>query len=77
MEANNSGRIIPREGVDAEYDDACKNVREVESKLMEHLKEQRRLLGDAYVRICLKMGKELILGHFCYFCRIVNVCILF
>ncbi|XP_027099310.1 DNA mismatch repair protein MSH6-like isoform X1 [Coffea arabica] len=57
VEANNSGRIIPRKGADKEYDDACKNVREVESYLMEHLKEQRRLLGDASVNY-VTVGKD-------------------
>lgn len=50
MEANNSGRIIPHEGVDEEYDAACKQVQEVELKLSKHLKEQRKLLGDSSVR---------------------------
>ena len=50
MEANNSGRIIPHEGVDVEYDSACKKVKEVESSLTEHLKDQKKLLGDASVR---------------------------
>lgn len=53
MDANNSGRIIPREGVDEEYDSACKAVQEVESNLKKHLKEQRKVLGDASVRTCL------------------------
>ncbi|TKY61722.1 DNA mismatch repair protein MSH6 [Spatholobus suberectus] len=54
VEANNSGRIIPHEGVDTEYDSACKTVKEIESNLLKHLKEQRKLLGDtsiAYVNI--------------------------
>lgn len=51
MEANNSGRVIPHGGVDTEYDSACKRVKEVESSLTKHLKEQRKLLGDASVRI--------------------------
>lgn len=49
MEANNSGRIIPHEGVDVEYDSACKKVREIESSLTKHLKEQRKLLGETSV----------------------------
>lgn len=51
MEANNSGRIIPHEGVDVEYDSACKKVREIESSLTKHLKEQRKLLGETYKRV--------------------------
>lgn len=50
VEADNSGRIIPHEGVDSEYDSACKMVEEVESTLLQHLKEQRKLLGDKSVR---------------------------
>ncbi|XP_048442766.1 DNA mismatch repair protein MSH6-like [Pyrus x bretschneideri] len=46
VEANNSGRIIPHEGVDIEYDSACEKVKEIESHLAKHLQEQRKLLGD-------------------------------
>eukprot|EP00258_Populus_trichocarpa_P024994 XP_024441013.1 DNA mismatch repair protein MSH6 [Populus trichocarpa] len=46
VEANNSGRIIPHEGVDVEYDSGCEKVKEVESSLARHLKEQQKLLGD-------------------------------
>lgn len=49
MEANNSGRIIPHEGADLEYDSANKTVREIESTLKKHLKDQRKLLGDSSV----------------------------
>lgn len=49
VEANNSGRIIPHEGVDMEYDSACRTVIEVESSLKKHLKEQQNLLGDPSV----------------------------
>lgn len=51
VEAHNSGRVIPHEGADEEYDCACKTVEEFESSLKKHLKEQRKLLGDASVRI--------------------------
>ncbi|CAK9183092.1 unnamed protein product [Ilex paraguariensis] len=57
VEANNSGRVIPREGVDMEYDSACKRVREVESNLTEHLKEQQILLGDASINY-VTVGKD-------------------
>lgn len=53
VEANNSGRIIPHEGGDVEYDKACKKFKEIESSLTKHLKEQRKLLGDTSVRTCL------------------------
>ena len=61
LEANKSGRIIPREGVDAEYDAACKTISDIESNLKKNLKEQRKLLGDASVRICINMAKYFIL----------------
>ncbi|XP_062143527.1 DNA mismatch repair protein MSH6 [Alnus glutinosa] len=57
VEANNSGRIIPHEGVDAEYDSSCKKVKEVEFSLTKHLKEQRKLLGDASITY-VTVGKE-------------------
>lgn len=57
VEANNSGRIIPHTGVDAEYDSACKKVEEVGISLKKHLKEQRKLLGDASVTY-VTVGKE-------------------
>lgn len=50
VEANNSGRIIPREGADSEYDSACKMVDDTESSLLQHLKEQRKLLRENSVR---------------------------
>ncbi|KAK6118119.1 hypothetical protein DH2020_048103 [Rehmannia glutinosa] len=56
-EANHSGRIIPREGADVEYDAACQIVKDIESNLRNHLKEQRKLLGDA--SICfVTIGKD-------------------
>ncbi|KAG8663592.1 hypothetical protein MANES_01G227200v8 [Manihot esculenta] len=57
VEANNSGRIIPHEGVDVEYDSACKKVREIESSLTKHLKEQRKLLGETSISY-VTVGKE-------------------
>ncbi|KAF5455366.1 hypothetical protein F2P56_024955 [Juglans regia] len=57
VEANNSGRVIPHGGVDTEYDSACKRVKEVESSLTKHLKEQRKLLGDASITY-VTVGKE-------------------
>lgn len=53
VEANNSGRIMPHEGADVEYDNSCKKIKEIESSLTKHLKEQRKLLGDTSVRVCL------------------------
>ncbi|KAL3604771.1 hypothetical protein D5086_005630 [Populus alba] len=56
-EANNSGRIIPHEGVHVEYDSACEKVKEVESSLARHLKEQQKLLGDTSITY-VTVGKE-------------------
>ncbi|GAV87389.1 MutS_V domain-containing protein/MutS_I domain-containing protein/MutS_II domain-containing protein/MutS_IV domain-containing protein/MutS_III domain-containing protein [Cephalotus follicularis] len=57
VEANTSGRIIPSEGVDMEYDSACKTVKEIESSLTNHIKEQRKLLGDSSVNY-VTVGKD-------------------
>ncbi|KAK9282095.1 hypothetical protein L1049_005007 [Liquidambar formosana] len=57
VEANNSGRIIPHEGVDIEYDSACKTVEDIESSLTKHLKEQKKLLGDPSINY-VTIGKE-------------------
>ncbi|WJX79846.1 DNA mismatch repair protein msh6 [Trifolium repens] len=57
VEANNSGRIVPHEGVDIEYDSACKAVKEIESSLLKHLKEQRKLLGCASISY-VHIGKD-------------------
>lgn len=54
VEANSSGRIIPREGVDMEFDSACEKIKEIQSSLTKHLKEQRKLLGDTSVRNLLE-----------------------
>lgn len=53
VDANNSGRIIPREGADEEYDSACEAVQGIEFNLKEHLKEQRKVLGDTSVRLLM------------------------
>lgn len=50
-EAYQSGRIIPREGADLDYDAACQVVKDIESSLKKHLKEQQKLLGDPSVSI--------------------------
>lgn len=60
IEANKSGRIIPAEGVDSEYDAACKTVSDIESNMKKHLKEQRKLLGDASINY-VTIGKDLYL----------------
>ncbi|XP_043720613.1 DNA mismatch repair protein MSH6 [Telopea speciosissima] len=59
-EADCSGRIIPHEAVDMEYDSACKQIKEIESSLVKHLKEQRKVLGDGSIDY-VTVGKELYL----------------
>ncbi|KAL3648107.1 hypothetical protein CASFOL_009075 [Castilleja foliolosa] len=56
-EANNSGRIIPREGADIEYDAACQIVKGIELNLGKHLKEQRKVLGDSSISF-VTVGKD-------------------
>ncbi|GMH02314.1 hypothetical protein Nepgr_004153 [Nepenthes gracilis] len=56
-EANDSGRIIPCEGVDTEYDSACENIKMIESSMKRYLKEQRKLLGDTSI-LYVTVGKE-------------------
>ncbi|KAL7586811.1 hypothetical protein Lser_V15G41433 [Lactuca serriola] len=57
MEAKSSGRIIPRDGVDKEYDTACGMVTDIEFSLRKHLKEQRKLLGDSSINY-VTVGKD-------------------
>uniref|UniRef100_A0A1J3DKR0 DNA mismatch repair protein n=1 Tax=Noccaea caerulescens TaxID=107243 RepID=A0A1J3DKR0_NOCCA len=57
VEAHNSGRVVPHEGADEEYDFTCKAVKELESSLTKHLKEQRKLLGDASINY-VTVGKD-------------------
>ncbi|XP_020269979.1 DNA mismatch repair protein MSH6 isoform X2 [Asparagus officinalis] len=57
IEAERSGRIIPHEGGDIEYDTACKTLRDIESSLKSYLKEQRRILGDSSVTYAT-VGKD-------------------
>ncbi|KAL6525912.1 hypothetical protein OROMI_030307 [Orobanche minor] len=56
-EANHSGRIIPRDGADVEYDAASQMVKDIESNLGKHLKEQRKSLGDASISF-VTIGKD-------------------
>ena len=49
-EADISGRIIPHEGCDVEFDTACNTLNDIESSLKRYLKEQRKVLGDASVK---------------------------
>ncbi|KAJ0987201.1 hypothetical protein J5N97_005557 [Dioscorea zingiberensis] len=56
-EADHSGRIIPHEGCDVEFDTACKTLSDIESGLKRYLKEQRKVLGDASIDY-VTVGKE-------------------
>ncbi|GJY33065.1 DNA mismatch repair protein MSH6 [Tanacetum coccineum] len=56
-EAKNSGRIIPRDGVDEVYDTACGVVADIELNLTKHLKEQRNLIGDSSISY-VTIGKD-------------------
>lgn len=42
---------MPREGVDPEYDFACKSLTQIEVSLEQHLEEQRKILRNTSVRI--------------------------
>ncbi|KAL5060662.1 hypothetical protein RYX36_032266 [Vicia faba] len=57
VEANSSGRIIPHDGADIEYDSASKAVKEIESSLLKHLKEQKELLGCTSISY-VDVGKD-------------------
>ena len=46
-EAENSGRILPREGVDSDFDAASAVISEVEGKLDAYLEEQRAHFGNS------------------------------
>jgi DNA mismatch repair protein MSH6 len=48
-EAECTGRIVPHQGCDVDYDTVCKTIKEIKSSLTKHLKEQRKLLGDSSV----------------------------
>ncbi|KAJ9547738.1 hypothetical protein OSB04_020281 [Centaurea solstitialis] len=65
-EAKDSGRIIPRDGVDKEYDTACRMVTDIEFDLKKHLKEQRKLLGDPSVRLLDSMINYVTVGKASY-----------
>ena len=59
VDANSTGRIIPREGADAEYDSASRKIEEIESNLEEHIKEQKKLIGNKMVKdIVLAVDQE-------------------
>ncbi|KAJ3677409.1 hypothetical protein LUZ60_003133 [Juncus effusus] len=56
-EAENSGRIIPHEGCDVDYDSACYVIKNIESEFSKYLKEQRKLLGDSSINY-VNVGKD-------------------
>lgn len=57
-EAELSGRILPREGVDSDFDAASSVISEVESKLDAYLEEQREHFGNSSEVVYLTVGKE-------------------
>ncbi|XP_074317650.1 DNA mismatch repair protein MSH6-like [Silene latifolia] len=57
VEANSSGRIIPHEGVDAEFDTASKMIEEIKSNLEKHIIEQRKVIGDESIKYVI-VGKD-------------------
>ncbi|WOK94006.1 DNA mismatch repair protein MSH6 [Canna indica] len=56
-EADRTGRVIPHEGGDFEYDASCKILKEIESNLLRYLKEQRKLLGSSAINY-VTIGKD-------------------
>ncbi|XP_020521076.1 DNA mismatch repair protein MSH6 isoform X2 [Amborella trichopoda] len=56
-EADRTGHVVPHEGGDVEYDSACKTVKDIETCLARHLKEQRKALGDASINY-VSVGKD-------------------
>ncbi|KAL5983573.1 DNA mismatch repair protein msh6 [Asimina triloba] len=56
-EADCSGRIVPHEGVDEEYDSACDAVKDIKLGLSKHLKDQHKILGDKSIKY-VTVGKD-------------------
>lgn len=56
-EAEKTGRILPCEGVDKDYDVANRTVREIEIELEKHLEMQRTLFGSDMINY-VTVGKE-------------------
>ncbi|XP_078179988.1 MUTS homolog 6 [Carex rostrata] len=56
-EAERTGRIIPHEGCDVDYDTASSTIKEIQSSLTKYLKEQRKLLGDSSINY-VNVGKD-------------------
>ncbi|XP_020276973.1 DNA mismatch repair protein MSH6-like isoform X2 [Asparagus officinalis] len=56
-EAERSGRIIPHQGVDIEYDTACIRLKKIELRLKKYLTKQRRILGDSSINY-VTVGKD-------------------
>ncbi|XXG53994.1 hypothetical protein AAC387_Pa03g1985 [Persea americana] len=57
LEADRTGRIFPHEGVDVEYDSACRIVNDVKCCLERHLKEQQKAFGDESIKY-VTVGKD-------------------
>ncbi|XP_021770096.1 DNA mismatch repair protein MSH6-like isoform X2 [Chenopodium quinoa] len=60
VDANSTGRIIPLEGADAEFDSASKKIEEIESDLKRHIVEQKKLLGITSITY-VTIGKDIYL----------------
>lgn len=56
-EAEKTGRILPCEGVDKDYDAANRTVREIEIELEKHLEMQRKYFGSDMINY-VTVGKE-------------------
>ncbi|KAJ4730458.1 DNA mismatch repair protein MutS [Rhynchospora pubera] len=56
-QAESTGRIIPREGCDVDYDTACNTIKDIKSNLTKYLKEQRKLIGDSSIDY-VNVGKD-------------------
>uniref|UniRef100_A0A803M7J7 DNA mismatch repair protein n=1 Tax=Chenopodium quinoa TaxID=63459 RepID=A0A803M7J7_CHEQI len=60
VDANSTGRIIPLEGADAEFDSASIKIEEIESDLKRHIVEQKKLLGISSITY-VTIGKDIYL----------------
>jgi hypothetical protein len=63
-EAEKSGRIIPHEGVDDDFDAASGIVIEVEEQLAAYLEKQRKHFGNSSEVLTITMSPNYYLGFF-------------
>ena len=52
-EAQKEGKIVPRAGVDAEYDEALQQIDSTKKSLAEYLKEQCKHFGTKVRCVCV------------------------